>query len=268
MKNHMVFKNIIILIVLLINSCEKNLNSIEEHNWKGSILVDIRYLRGNSMIVSSPSSEDESVCPRNPVTVDLKIRPENQDELITIETKITDPKGYVLFDSLKQNTYYIYPCLSEEIGKIISGESSISFDNQNDTIKTWIGYKWGFSQYEFEINSATSILAHINEDTIKYNYFNIAIDTIFCKYDLSQVPEWLDLTISKSVCPPFGTELDTFNLDFNDLNYDIPYYAPIISQLCYRYNDIPKNKMNSSFQIPVTHQFKTEYFTFTLNLPE
>ena len=152
-----------------------------------------------------------------------------------------------------QNTYYIYPCLSEEIGEIISGESSISLENQNDTIKTCIGYKWGFSQYKFETNSASSILAHINEDTIKNNFYNIAIDTIFCKYDLSKVPEWLDLTNSKSVRPPFGTELDTFNLDFDDQNYDIPYYALIIIQLCYKYNDIPKTKCipHSKFRLHI-----------------
>lgn len=75
MNDHILFKNILILIVLIINCCNMDLNSIAEPNWKGSILVDNRYLWENSMILSSHSSKDESEYPRNPVTVDLKIRP-------------------------------------------------------------------------------------------------------------------------------------------------------------------------------------------------
>jgi len=256
---------IIFLFSLFIYSCERNLGAVDVNDLNGSILADVRYLWGNSKIEDAGSTKD---FPRNPVSVDLRIRPENRYELITIQTKMTNAEGYALFDSLGQNTYYICPQLNEEIGKVLPGESVINFENQKDTVKTWIGYKWGFDRYEFEINSASSILAHINEDTLKYGFYNIAIDTLICEYDLSQIPQWLDLSINESICPPYGERYDTSAFEWGEIKFDYYNFIPTIIQLCYTYDDIPKDEIQSSFQMPVTHQFKTEYFTFTVNFLE
>jgi len=64
-----------------------------------------------------------------------------------------------------------------------------------------------------------------------------------------------------------GAQRDTSNFEWIGLNFELYIYAPIYIQLCYNYDNIPKNGIQSSFQIPVTHHYKTEYFTFTVNIP-
>jgi len=245
--------------------CEKNFNSVETNNWKGSIWVDVRTMMGTCMWHYSDGSKDY---PRKPILVDLKILEESNQEFTTIQSKMTNSEGYVLFDSLEQGKYFLYPELTEDIGKSYQGESEIDYYNQNDTVEAWVGYKWGFNSYEFEINSIATLYAKMHGDTLKFPFYNIGIDTLVCEYDLSQVPNWLNLSFDKNICLPFGTEYDTTSVEWDKYEFDLHLVEPIYMILNFNYEDIPKNEIHSSFQVPVTHQYKTEIFTFMVNFPE
>ena len=256
---------LILIITLILTSCQKDITAVQNYEWRGSIWVDVRAMMGICMWYYSDGSKDY---PRNSVLVDLKIQNENNQEYTIIQTKITDSDGYVLFDSLEQGKYFLYPHLTEEIGKIFQGESEIDYYNQNDTVETWVGYNWGFNTYEFEINSVAALYAKFHGDTVKFPFYNYGIDTLRCEYDLSQIPDWLNLSFDKNICQPFGTEFDTTSVEWGNYNFDIQLVEPIYAILCFKYEDIPKNEIHSSFQVPVTHQYKTEIFTFTVNFPE
>ena len=130
---------LICLLAISSQSCKKDPTShvSEITGTQGSIHVDVRTLINYSMVFYTGDIKDY---PRTPVTVDLKVRDELGDSLVTIQTKITDESGTTKFDSLEQNTYYIYPNKDNEIGHVWIDSLDINDINLHDTVSVGVSY--------------------------------------------------------------------------------------------------------------------------------
>lgn len=245
------FKGLIavsIFLIIISFACTKNPASIDNVNQFGSIVVDVHALQHKGMVIYGDGSKD---IPKYPVIVDLKVRDETTNTLITIDSKLTDTQGYTVFDSLYFNTYYIYPKADSNIGYIWPDSTEICKNNFSDTIRVGVSYNWNFSKLNFEIAIDSAKLAFEYpqfNDRIYFLYNNGVRDTLLCKFDISKVPDWLHFEINKTIY--------------------IPMYPPTVDHWIHIYfwtHEIPINNIPMSFEVPVIHQFGADKLNFCIS---
>jgi hypothetical protein len=254
MNKHKILATVlgIFLAFLFFQGCNDDPVSSPEDdtpNIKGSINVDVRILEGFHLVIYSPKEE----YPDEPVLVDLKLYNEQSKQKETIQTRATDAQGYLRFTDLVPGFYYIYPHLTTEISYVHPDSTRINAYSPDQSVKVGIGYNWRLANHHFQYTIDTSGLFS-NPDAFFSSLstqINIGVrDTLYCEYDYSNVPAWIDLQINARTYPPAVFNADQYIL------------------MMFRSGDFPAEAMPLTFIVPVTHQFASEEFVFELVIEE
>lgn len=232
-----------LFVLTIFYNCSKDTTAVDEDNIEySSVLVDVRAMVHDQLVVYSSSGVKDY--PRNPVVVDILVYEDNKTEYTVLSTTTTDDEGFALFDSIQAGRYKFIPRKNDEICEVISKTIEVSNKSKQDTVIIGVGYKWNLMPVNFDIVVDTSSIGSTNMH--KFLFINSGLlDTLNCTFDMSQVPNWINLEFSTNIFPP------TYESVWD-------YYV----KLEYEDKEIPFQDLPLSFDIEIQHQFDTVSINF------
>jgi hypothetical protein len=247
-----IMKNMIYLILyifILCSSCSKNTTEPDEkEKTSSSVLVDVRAMIGDKLWITTSTQKTDH--PRGLVEIDMKIFDETTNEYVMEKTKTTNADGFVFFDSLSIGKYLFVPKKTDEILEVVLKNLEIFTDNTQDTVLVGVGYNWNFSSYNFDVSIDTSSIFEFGE--YQALILNSGLrDTLYCTFDTSLVPEWIDIEFSTNVFPTTVSSI-----------WD--YYV----YLQYKFSEVPLEILPFTFTVDVHHQFDISTFNFNVAIKE